>query len=128
MSSGANFASYVVGGRFDPPFMPTKTNPYIEGIMIESKTMGKVDGYLTVGEDCELLSVAVGASFYEAKDYWNLYVGNQLVCKNIFTKDLPEGMYFTAVIPCPTGTTLHFEFYNEGGRSKYVWVNFQMLK
>ncbi|SEL28633.1 Low copy number virion structural protein [Paenibacillus sp. OK003] len=128
MSSGANFASYLVGGRLDPPFMPTKTNPYIEGIMIESQMSGKVEHKLTIQEDCELLSVAVGVSNYEARDYWNLYVGERLVCKNIYTKDLPEGMYLTAIIPCKQGTQLHFEFFNEGGKPKVVWANYQTLK
>lgn len=128
MSSGANFVGYLVGGRLDPPFMPTKTDPYIEGIMIESTGMGKVENRLTVQDDCELLAVAVGVSYYEARDYWNLYVGDKLVCKNIYTKDLPEGMYLTAVIPCKAGTQFHFEFFNEGGKPKFVWVNYQMLK
>lgn len=128
MSSGANFASYVVGGRLDPPFMPTKTNPYIEGVMVEAQSAGKVESKLLLTDDCELLSVAVGVSHYEAKDYWNLYVGEKLVCRNIYTKDIPEGMYLTAIIPCPSGTQLHFEFFNEGGKPKYVWVNYQTLK
>lgn len=128
MSAGANFTSYLVGGRLDPPFMPTKTAPYIEGVIIESKTAGKYDSKLIISEDCELLSIAVGVSDYEPKDYWNLYVGSQLVCKNIYTKDVPEGMYLTAVMPCSAGTQFHIEFFNEGGKQKYVWVNYQMLK
>lgn len=128
MSSGANFASYMVGGRFDPPFMPTKTKPYIVGSMVESERIGKVESKIVVEEPCELLSVAVGVSNYEPKDYWNLYVGNELVCKNIYTKDVPEGMYLTAIIPCEIGTLFHLEFFNEGGKQKYVWVNYQMLK
>ena len=128
MSSGANFASYMVGGRLDPPFMPTKTQPYIVGNRIESRGIGKVESKMQVSHDCELLAVAVGASFYESSDYWNLYVGDKLVCQRIFTKDLPEGMYFTAVIPCPTGTEFCFEFFNEGGRNKDIWMNYQMLQ
>ncbi|AHC19022.1 Low copy number virion structural protein [Paenibacillus sp. FSL M7-0802] len=128
MSSGANFASYIVGGRFDPPFMPTKTQPYIVGTRIESRGIGKVESKMQVSDDCELLSVAVGASYYESRDYWNLYVGGKLVCQRIFTKDLPEGMYFTAIIPCPIGTEFHFEFMNEGGKNKDIWVNYQMLR
>lgn len=127
MSKGANFASYLVGGRLDPPFMPTKTMPFIEGTMFESRG-GKVDSKLVVEEDCELLSIAVGVSDYEPRDYWNLYVGDKLVCKHIYTKDVPEGMYLTAVIPCEAGTQFHMEYFNEGGKPKFVWVNFQMLK
>ncbi|MWV43093.1 Low copy number virion structural protein [Paenibacillus sp. HJL G12] len=127
MSNGANFASYLVGGRLDPPFMPTKTDPYIEGTIIESQG-GKNDSKLVVTEDCELLSIAVGVSDYEPKDYWNLYVGDKLVCRNIFTKDVPEGMYLTAVIPCKAGTQFHLEYFNVGGKPKFVWVNYQMLK
>lgn len=127
MSNGANFVNYMAGGRFDPPFMPTKTIPYIEGTMVEAR-VGKNDSKLTISEDCELLSVAVGVSDYEPRDYWNLYVGNDLVCRNIYTKDVPEGMYLTAIIPCTAGTTFHLEYFNVGGKPKYVWVNYQMLK
>ncbi|MEC0180444.1 Low copy number virion structural protein [Paenibacillus peoriae] len=128
MSSGSNFASYMVGGRLDPPFMPTKTRPYIVGNRIESRGIGRVESTMQVSHDCELLAVAVGASFYESSDYWNLYVRDKLICQRIFTKDLPEGMYFTAVIPCPKGTEFRFEFFNEGGRNKDIWVNYQMLQ
>ncbi|AIG26403.1 hypothetical protein BRLA_c020820 [Brevibacillus laterosporus LMG 15441] len=128
LASGANFASYVVGGRLDPPFMPTKTTPYIEGIILTSKGLGKIDHTLAIAEDSELLSIAVGSSHYEAKDFWNFYVNNQLICKNIYTKDLPEGMYLTALIPCKAGSTFYFEFFNEGGKNKYIWVNYQMLR
>ncbi|WP_151734138.1 Low copy number virion structural protein [Paenibacillus tengchongensis] len=128
MSSGANFASYLVGGRLDPPFMPTKTAPFIQGDILESKGMGKVESRLAAPGDCELLSVAVGVSYYEPRDYWNLYVGNRLVCQRIYTKDVPEGMYLTAVIPVKSGEQFHIEFFNEGGKQKFIWVNYQMLR
>ncbi len=108
--------------------MPTKTQPFIVGSMVESKSAGKVESRVLMQEECELLSVAVGVSNYEPKDYWNLYVGNELICKNIFTKDVPEGMYFTAIIPCEVGTEFHLEFFNEGGKQKYIYVNYQTLK
>ncbi|MBG9790489.1 Low copy number virion structural protein [Brevibacillus laterosporus] len=128
MSGASNFASYIVGGRLDPPFMPTKTNPFIEGIMVESMGIGKTVKQYTVAEDAELLAVSVGTSFYEPKDHWNLHVGNHTICRNIYTKDLPEGMYLTAIIPTPKDTLIQFEYFNEGGTNKYVWVNYQMLK
>lgn len=126
--SASDFVTYLAGGRLDPPFMPTKTFPLIVGDMVESSGAGKVEKKLTLEAECELLSVAVGVSNYEPKDYWNLYVGNDLVCQTIYTKDVPEGMYFTAVIPCPAGTQLHLEYFNEGGKQKYIYVNYQTLK
>lgn len=128
LSGASNFTSYIVGGRLDPPFMPTKTNPFIEGIMVESMGIGKTVKQYTVAEDAELLAVSVGTSFYEPKDHWNLHVGNHTICQNIYTKDLPEGMYLTAIIPTPKDTLIQFEYFNEGGTNKYVWVNYQMLK
>lgn len=56
MSSGANFVSYMVGGRLDPPFMPTKTRPYIVGNRIESRGIGRVESTMQVSHAYELLS------------------------------------------------------------------------
>jgi hypothetical protein len=125
MSFGIN---YVAGGRFDPPFMPTKTEPYIKGQMLESIGGGIQRVYFQPEVDVELLAVSVGASEYEARDYWDLIVDGRVVCDTIFTKDLPEGMYFTAIIPVEAGKALEFVFHNEGARPKFVWVNYQMLK
>lgn len=121
--------SYQVGGRLDPPFMPTKTIPFIKGQMMD--VMGKI--YIAsmtykAPYDMELVSVAVGASVYQVTDNWDLQVGGETVFESIYTKDLPEGAYLMAVMSVPAGTDLIFRFHNEGGMAKSVWVNYQFLR
>ncbi len=119
----------VSGGRFSPPFMPTKTKPYVRGRLI-SFTAGVVEkeDKFTMDFDTELLSVAVGASKYYPTDYWGLKVNNEVVFESIYTKDLPEGCYLMAVITVKAGQELKFKFYNTENVAKHVWVNYQFLK
>lgn len=118
----------LAGGRLSPPFYPTKVMPYVKGEIIESFGLGVVDKETVISFDTELLAIAVGVSQYEARDFWNFYIDGKVVCEHIYTKDLPEGMYFTAIRNIPAGVPLKFEFFNQGGKSKYVWVNYQFLR
>ena len=117
----------LAGGRLDFPFMPTKIQPYTKGILIKSTGVGRVMRKLSFGSDMELVAISVGASLYEVTDYWNFYVNGQMICETIYTKDLPEGIHFMAVIPVIAGQQLEFEYINNGGRVKDIWVNLQLL-
>lgn len=121
------------GGRLDYPFMPTKTIPYVKGQLLE--VYGEVGDYeitYTPEFDIELVSVAVGASKYQPRDYWSLFVGEDkkenYVFDEIYTKDVPEGVYLMAVMGIKKGTPITFRFRNDGGAAKYVWINYQCLK
>jgi hypothetical protein len=125
---GFNVA-YTAGGRFDAPFMPTKTTPYIQGRIIEvGGQIGDVEDVFQLDSDVELVSVAVGASYYEATDNWDLLIGNMRLFNTIYTKDVPEGIYLIAVVPIAAKTDIRFVFHNLGGHPKYVWVNYQCLR
>lgn len=120
-------------GRLDYPFMPTMTEPYIKGKMLE--VLGRIDKFdvqFIPEFDIELVSVAVGASRYHATDNWSLFIGddhqNNYIFDEIYTKDLPEGAYLMAVKTVERGTPITFRFDNRGGQAKYVWVNFQCLR
>ncbi|MGG3797728.1 hypothetical protein [Metabacillus fastidiosus] len=120
-------------GRLDYPFMPTKTIPYTEGILL---TVPGQIGEFTIDYsppiDVELFSIAVGANRYHPTDNWSVYVGDDkdinYICKNIYTKDVPEGIQLMAVKTITTGEVITFKFDNQGGQSKYVWVNYQGLR
>lgn len=122
--------NYVVGGRLDPPFMPTKTSPYIKGDIMEfvqgsEQTQSKS---FVVMEDMEFLSVAVATSRYYPTDNWDLKVNDQIICQSIYTKDLPEGMFFIATIQLTVGDEIVFTFKNLENVPKFVWFNYQFLK
>lgn len=125
---GAFNVNYQAGGRMDFPFMPTKQFPYFKGVRLE---MGSTDviaesSYI-VKEDAELISIAIAASVYKDRDYWNFYVNDTLIMDEIYTKELPEGLYLMVVVPLKKGDRLKLVFHNKSLSSKSVWFNYQML-
>lgn len=120
---------YVAGGRFDPPFYPTKQKPYVKGLMLPVPDGGGLHLLpFILPHDAELLSIAVGSSRYDAQDYWDVKVNGVMVCETIYTKDLPEGMYLMAIIPLAVGDRIEFIYHAQSGAGKHVWVNYQMLR
>lgn len=122
--------SEISGGRFSPPFMPTKTKPYILGRLMNFTTdeVTTLEDTVTLPFDVELLSVAVGCSKYYPTDRWELTVNGEKLFESIYTKDLPEGAYLMVVVPVAAGQAVTFKFENTEGKSKYVWMNYQFLK
>jgi hypothetical protein len=121
--------AYMAGGRFDPPFMPTKTQPFIKGIQLA--VGGAIQEYsstYTVPEEMELLSVSLGCSRYNPKDNWSLLLNGDPILSTVYTKNLPEGAYLVAVIPVSPGDEFELIYDNQSGVSKYVWFNYQFLK
>lgn len=120
-------------GRLDYPFMPTKTVSYTEGIILEIP--GQVDEFIAEyrpSMDIELTSIAVGVNRYHPTDSWDIFVGdeneNNYICKNIYTKDVPEGIQLMAVKLVKKGQTIKFKYNNRGGTAKFAWVNYQGLR
>lgn len=120
-------------GRLDYPFMPTMTSSYTEGILLEIPGMSDVfDKVYKPPMDVEITSIAVGANRYHPTDSWSVFVGEDkdvnYICKDIYTKDVPEGIQLMAVKTVKAGTPITFRFNNRGGQSKYAWVNFAGLR
>lgn len=122
--------SYLAGGRLDPPFMPTKTKPWVKGDFIEfvAQSDSKLSKTLILQEPVEFLSVAGACSRYYPLDNWELVVNGEKIVESLYTKDLPEGIFFVATIPLNEGDTITFTFHNREGIPKYVWFNYQFLK
>lgn len=119
----------VAGGRFDKPFMPTKKNPYTKGIRVEMANGQPIAEHTyTLTTDAELISIAIAASRYEDRDFWNFYVNDKIIMDEIYTKELPEGLYLMVVVPVKKGDKLKFEFENRTMTQKSVWLNYQMLR
>ena len=119
---------YIAGGRFDPPFMPTKTEPFIEGRLLE--VYGMVTDFTDVwiaDRDYELVSIAMESSAFQVRDNWSVKHNDRVICNHIYVKQAPEEVYLMAVITVKAGDRLQFTFNNEGGHSKFVSINYQML-
>lgn len=120
--------SYVAGGRFDPPFYPTKTQPYVKGIRLVMGSSDPISTHLfTMPKDGELISVAIACSRYEDADHWDLIVNGKTIAETIYTKELPEGLFLMVAHPIKTGDVLELQFHNVSSTAKSVWVNYQFL-
>lgn len=122
--------AYVAGGRLDPPFMPTKAQPYVKGDLIEFlvDSPGVISKDYMVEEEMEFLSVAGACNRYFPKDNWELTVNEMKIIETCYTKDLPEGIFFIAVISLVPGDVITFTFHNAEDVPKIVWFNYQFLK
>jgi hypothetical protein len=139
MSSGFNVV-YVGGGVIDKirelpyPHFSKFTKPYIKGrkMQILEEARSFIDTF-TLPFPTEFLSVAFSASQYCDDDYWELTIGVEKICEQIWTKDgLPEsvsmGNSFGIVYPLPANTPIKFEFSNGSGTAKMVKYNIKFLR
>jgi hypothetical protein len=116
-------------GRLDDPYMPTKTEPYIKGRMIEiPDKFGVFQDVFKLDHDVELMTVSVAANRYAVKDNWYVYIDSQTVFDEIYTKNLPEGCYLMVAKKVPANTPITFKFHNDSGTAKSVWINYQFLE
>ncbi|PHG37469.1 Low copy number virion structural protein [Bacillus toyonensis] len=119
--------NYMAGGRFDAPYFPTKTEPYIEGRRIGIDDEVNIDEF-SLSFDTEMISFSIAASLYSDRDYWNLYIDGKQVFKNVYVKDVPEGFNFSVIKPIPANAILKFEYHNKTGKQKVVKLNYQLLR
>lgn len=70
----------------------------------------------------ELLSLEVGCTGYSDVDYWNFYINERIVCENIYCKEVAQTKNLGA-IKLTAGDELYFEFNNNSGTSKVVWLD-----
>lgn len=134
--------NYQAGGRFDPPFMPTKPVPFFNGKYLEVM-FEEADGQVApngpmsfeymwkVDFDVELIGFAIEVSPMERKDNWELYVDNDPIpiMESIHVKLLPQGMYFIAFIPVAKGKTIKFVYRNiQPMEMKVVTLDLQFLR
>ncbi|HDR7687564.1 TPA: Low copy number virion structural protein [Bacillus toyonensis] len=120
--------TYIAGGRLDAPFYPTKTFPYMKGFIMDSKawTEDKMEYVLPI--DMEFYAISVSSSMYEIDDKWSLIVNDGIVCEDIYTKKIPEGISLMSYIQLKAGDKIIFKFHNQGINNKQVWIALQFLK
>lgn len=124
---------YIVGGRLDPPFYPTKTRPCIasrrvdiDGLWtLESKRM--VTDTFKVSNDVEFFAISIKADMMNPSDYWSLVVDEKLIVNHIYCKDYSEGLYFQVAHPVKGGREFRFEYYTEGTERKRIETSYYFL-
>ncbi|EJQ50115.1 hypothetical protein IEI_02949 [Bacillus wiedmannii] len=119
--------NYMAGGRFDAPYFPTKTEPFIQGRRIGIYNDIHIDKF-SVPFETEMISFSIAASHYSNRDYWNLFINGQQVFKEVYVKDVPEGFNFSVVKPIPANAEVKFEYHNASADKKTIWLNYQLLR
>jgi hypothetical protein len=138
MSSGFNIV-YVGGGVIDKirelpyPHFSKYPKPYTLGNKIEVLAEARLFSHTTtLPFPVEFLSVAFASSIYCDDDYWELTIGTDKICQQIWTKELPEsvsmGNSFGIVFPVATNTPITFDFFNGSGTAKMVKYNLKFLR
>ncbi|HDR5274721.1 TPA: Low copy number virion structural protein [Bacillus thuringiensis] len=120
--------TYLAGGRLDPPFHPTKTEPFIPGFIMDSTSFKTDEVKYTLPAEMEIYAISVSSSIYELDDKWDLIINGQTVCQDIYTKRLPEGMHFMVYKAVKAGDTIVFRFHNQGILDKTVWFELHFLR
>ncbi|OLN21701.1 hypothetical protein BTO30_13440 [Domibacillus antri] len=120
--------AYLGGGRLDAPFYPTKSQPFFKGIRVEALAGSTVAIHQhTIDRESELISIAIACSRYDDPDNWDLAINNQLIVESIYTKELPEGLFFMVAHQLVPADIIELRYKNESGRAKNVYVNYQFL-
>lgn len=124
-------ARYLVGGRLDPPYHPTKTSPYFVGrsLTIPAKATANrvIKDTFYLSHDLEFFALSVRTDSENLMDYWNLWVDGKQVAKNIHCKTWAEGLYFQVAHLVSSGKKFYFEYNTADGHAKNVEIVFHFL-
>ncbi|MGG4144824.1 hypothetical protein ABEW34_17045 [Paenibacillus algorifonticola] len=125
------FAQYIVGGRLDPPFHPTKPSSNFIGrtINIPAKQNGVrvIKDTFHFSNDLEFYAISIRASNADPKDYWNLTIGGKTIAKRIYCKSYEEGLYLQVAFPVAASTAFTFEYHTTLGKSNTLDIMFHLL-
>ncbi|WP_179198610.1 MULTISPECIES: hypothetical protein [Paenibacillus] len=125
------FERYLVGGRLDPPYFPTKPSPHFVGreIIIPAKASGDrtVKDTFTMSHDLEFYAVSIRTNSNNVEDYWNLMIDGNFVAKNIHCKNYEEGLYFQVAHPVAAGKEFLFEYHTPQGDRRNFELMFHFL-
>lgn len=127
------FAKYAVGGRLDPPYYPTKTEPAFIGriVSIPSSTYtGKERLWrdrVKISHDIEFFAISVQSSTTLFEDNWHLTVNGKIVVKNNYCFYYPEGCYFGVAHKVKAETEIIFEYYTNQNDKNEISIIYHML-
>lgn len=121
--------NYLGGGRFDPPFFPTFTQPYPYGCRYDiPSTAGDAIFSERLAFDTELLSLSIAASRYDTEDSWSIRVGTQEIAHRIYMKLLPQSIFLMVAHPIPANTDIQLIYNNGSGYPKVVLFDYHFLR
>jgi len=137
----SGYGTIIFGGDVDSvgkvralphPQFPSKTVPKVKGIWIDvPPNVGVYSKIITANKDVEFVNASLAASGYLHPDYWEFTVGSYKVFETVYTKELPQTIYsgtmMSMIYPIAKNTPMRFDFVNNSGTSKQVWIDLKLL-
>lgn len=82
----------------------------------------------TIEEDnIKLMSILFTQNAWKSQDHWSLYLNDEIIMKNIFTKELADKKEWEIVRSLRKGDKLKIILDNKSGNYRGVWVDFTYL-
>lgn len=75
-----------------------------------------------------ITGVSYSQSAWKANDYWELWIGDDRLFENVYTKELGEQKHWEVVNPVNVGEPIKIVLNNQSGNSKHVWVDIEYVK
>ena len=119
--------NYQAGGRIDYPFQPTLQKPIMKSINLEMDSPNqKYNEVLYLDTEAEITSVGIIPNNFTIGDYWNMWIGDKLICDEIYVKNVSEGIFLMVVYSIQANEPIEIEYYNKSGK-KNNWFVFNFL-
>lgn len=125
------FVKYVVGGRLDPPFHPTKTRQQYIGRQIHIPETANVEREIKdtfkLSHDLELYAISFRSSSEDFRDSWSLSIAGEHVVAGSHFMKYEEGLYFQVAHPVDAQTEFYFEYKAADGKPRDVELMLHLL-
>lgn len=79
-------------------------------------------------ESIIITGVSYSQSAWKSNDYWDLYIGNDKLFENVYTKEIGEQKHWEVINPVNAGEPIRIILNNQSGNSRHVWVDIEYVK
>lgn len=79
-------------------------------------------------DDIIITGVTYSQSAYKGNDYWELWINEDKLFENVYTKELGEQKHWEVINPVNSGNPIKVILNNQSGNSKHVWVDIEYVR
>lgn len=79
-------------------------------------------------ENIIITGITYSQSAWKANDYWELWIGEEILFENVYTKELGEQKHWEVLNPVNAGTPIKIILNNSSGNSRHVWADIEYVK
>lgn len=75
-----------------------------------------------------ITGISYSQSAWKPNDYWELWIGQDRLFENVYTKEIGEQKHWEVVNPVKVGEPISVILNNQSGNSRHVWVDIEYVK